>query len=83
MNILTDEQYNHIVTLYNWLKEDKDITDAIHIYKKSVCLFQIRKVMETKKYTDIERKLLNYIVKEYNKCKFIHLSIRVENSVDS
>ena len=67
MNTLTEEQNKNIKTLYNWLKEGKDVPDVIHNKSSGLCLFQVIKTMRTKRYNEVERKLLNSIVEQYNK----------------
>lgn len=63
----TEEQHINLTTLYNWLKEDKDVPDEIYHYHKSLCLWTVIKVMKIKKYSEGERNILNCTIEEYNK----------------
>ena len=67
MNTPTEEQHKNLTTLYNWLKEDKDVPSEINNYHKSVCLWTVIKAMKIKKYSEGEREILNSIVEQYNK----------------
>ena len=65
--IVTEEQHKNLVTLYNWLKEDKDVPDEIYHYHKSFCLWVVMKAMKMKRYSEGDRNILNCTIDEYNK----------------
>ena len=64
---VTTEKYDNLTKLYKWLEDGEDLPQKIK-ERKLHSLMLISSVKYKREYSDMNRRELNEIVEEYNKC---------------